>query len=39
MKMQQMHQMMHGNYGGPNGEGRMMMKGDREMMKSDHGWK
>jgi hypothetical protein len=39
MKMQQMHQMMHGNYGGPNGEGMMMMKGDREMMKSDHGWK
>jgi uncharacterized iron-regulated membrane protein len=38
MKMQQMHQMMHsGDGGGPTGGG--MMMGDREMMKSDHGWK
>ena len=38
MKMQQMHQMMHGSGGGPGGGG-MMMMGDRGMMKSDHGWK
>ena len=36
MKMQQMHQMMHGS-SGPSGGGMMME--DRGMMKSDHGWK
>jgi hypothetical protein len=37
MKMQQMHQMMHGS-GGPSGGGMMMME-DRGMMQSDHNWK
>ena len=37
MKMQQMHQMMHGG-SGPSGGGMMMME-DRGMMQSDRGWK
>ena len=39
MKMQQMHQMMHGSgSSGPSGGGMMMME-DRGMTKSEHGWK
>ena len=39
MKMQQMHQMMHGSgSSGPGGAGMMMME-DRGIMKSEHGWK
>jgi hypothetical protein len=40
MKMQQMHQMMHGSgSSGPASGGGMMMMEDRGMMKSEHGWK
>ena len=41
MKMQQMHQMMHGSgSSSPGGGGGMMMMEDQGMMmKSEHGWK
>jgi uncharacterized iron-regulated membrane protein len=38
MKMQQMHQMMHGG-SGPGGGGMMMMGHDGPMMKHDRSWK
>jgi hypothetical protein len=40
MRMQQMHQMMHGSGSdGPGGGGMMMMEDRGMMMKSEHGWK
>jgi hypothetical protein len=40
MKMQQMHQMMHGSGGsGPSAGGMKMMEDRGMMMKSEHGWK